>query len=84
MKSKILKGDKLISIQEFHKHKPRALFCAASISILGTLSLSNSSQAQIISPQQQAKKTLYSQNLLSVPKSKIPTGRTMLQLIAVP
>ncbi|MEL6165555.1 MAG: hypothetical protein AAFR37_17980 [Cyanobacteria bacterium J06628_3] len=84
MKSKILKRDKLISIQEFHKHKPRALFCAASISILGTLSLGNSSQAQVISPHPQANKTRESLNLLSVPKSSIPTGRTKLRLKAVP
>ncbi|MEL7245356.1 MAG: porin [Cyanobacteria bacterium J06573_2] len=84
MKSKILKRDKLISIQEFHKYKPRALFCAASISILGTLSLSNSSQAQVISPHQQVNKTRNTLNLLSVPKSSIPTGRTKLRLKAVP
>ena len=83
MKSKILKRDKLISIQEFHKYKPRALFCAA-ISILGTLSLSNSSQAQVISPQPQANQNRNSLNLLSVPKSSIPTGRTKLRLKAVP
>ncbi|MEM7713516.1 MAG: porin [Cyanobacteria bacterium P01_A01_bin.68] len=84
MKSKILKRDKLISIQEFHKYKSRALFCAASMSILGTLSLSNSSQAQVISPQPQANKTRNSLNLLSVPKSSIPTGRTKLKLKSVP
>lgn len=84
MKSKILKRDKLISIQEFHKYKPRALFCAASISILGTLGLGNSSQAQVISPRPQANKTRESLNLLSVPKSSIPSGRTKLRLKAVP
>ncbi|MDY6901290.1 MAG: porin, partial [Cyanobacteriota bacterium] len=84
MKSKILKRDKLISIQEFHKHKPRTLFCAASISILGTLGLGNSSQAQITPPQPQANKARESLNLLSVPKSSIPTGRKKLRLKAVP
>ena len=84
MKSNILKREKIISIQEFHKHKPCALFCAASISIVGSLSLSNISQAQVISPQQQANKIPNSLNLLSVPKSSIPTGRTKLRLKAVP
>ena len=84
MKSKILEREKYNLIKEWNKHKPGALFCAASISILGTLSLSNSSQAQTISPQQQVKKTSQSLNLLQVPQSSIPSGRTKLKLKAVP
>jgi hypothetical protein len=84
MKSKILHREKYILIKEFHKHKPCALFCAASISILSTLSVSNSSQAQTISSRQKAPKARQSLDLLEVPKSNIPSGRTRLKLKTVP
>ena len=84
MKSKILEAEKHILIKEFHQHKPCALFCAASISLLSTLSVSNSSQAQTIFPHQQANETSRSLNLLQVPQSSIPSGRTKLKLKAVP
>ncbi|MGB3641895.1 MAG: porin, partial [Rivularia sp. (in: cyanobacteria)] len=84
MKSKILEREKYILIKEWNKHKPCALFCAASISMLSTLSVNNSSQAQTISPHKQANKTSESLNLLQVPQSSIPSGRTKLKLKAVP
>ncbi|WP_414619757.1 carbohydrate porin [Calothrix sp. CCY 0018] len=84
MKSKILHSEIYILIEEFHKYKPCALFCAASISILSTLSVSNSSQAQTRSPQQQANKASQSLDLLQVPQSAIPSGRTKLKLETVP
>ncbi|MEM6752862.1 MAG: carbohydrate porin [Cyanobacteria bacterium P01_C01_bin.38] len=83
MKSKILEREKYNLIKEWNKHKPCALFCAASISMLGTLSVSNSSQAQTVSPQQQGKHS-HSLDLLQVPQSSIPRGRTKLKLKAVP
>ena len=83
MKPKILKRKKFILIK-FHKPKPSVLFCAASISVLGTLSLGNSSQAQMISLPLQANKISDSRDLLRVPQSSIPSGRTKLKLQAVP
>ncbi len=82
MEPKILEGEKFILRKEFDKHKPYALFCAASISMLGTLGVSNSSQAQTIPSQQQANEV--SRNLLRVPQSSIPNGRTKLRLKKVP
>ncbi len=83
MKPKILKRKKFILIK-FHKPKPCVLFCAASISMLGTLSLGDSSQAQMVSLPLQANKTSDSTDLLRVPQSSIPNGRTKLKLQAVP
>ncbi len=83
MKPKILKRKKFLLIK-LHKPKPCVLFCAASISMLGTLSLGDSSQAQMISLPLQANKTSDSRDLLRVPQSSIPSGRTKLKLQAVP
>ncbi|MBE9213862.1 carbohydrate porin [Plectonema cf. radiosum LEGE 06105] len=84
MKLKILESQKLIFIKEFHKHKSYVLFCAASMSVLGTLGLGDRSQAQLISSQKQENKTSYSGDLLRVPQSSIPSGRTKLRSKEVP
>lgn len=83
MKAKILECEKFISIKEFRKQKPLALFCAASIS-LWTLSVSDRSQAQMISPQRQDNQNLYSGDLLRVPDSSIPSGRRKRRLPKMP
>ncbi|NJO56972.1 MAG: carbohydrate porin [Richelia sp. RM2_1_2] len=79
MKLKILKSHKLIFIKDFH-----ALFCAASMSVLWTLGLGARSQAQLISSPEQENKTSYSGDLLRVPQSSIPTGRTKVRSKEVP
>ncbi|MBF2016599.1 MAG: carbohydrate porin [Rivularia sp. T60_A2020_040] len=84
MKLKILEREKFILIKEFHKHKSYALFCAASMSVLWTLGLGARSQAQLISSQEQGDKTLHSGDLLRVPQSSIPTGRTKVRSKEVP
>ncbi|MEO1430569.1 MAG: carbohydrate porin [Cyanobacteria bacterium J06632_19] len=84
MKSKILKGEKHILIKEFHQYKPCKLFCAASISILGSFAVSINSQAQTTYLQPQVERNSHSQKLLRVPESSIPKGRTKLRLQAVP
>ena len=75
MKPKILDCEKNL-IQIFHKHKckPRALFYAASISMLW-MGISDRSQAQMKSSPEE---------LLRVPSSSIPKGRTKLELQKVP
>lgn len=84
MKLKILEGEKFILIKEFHKHKSYALFCAASMSVLWALGLSDRSQAQIIPSQQEGNKSSYSGDLLRVPQSSIPSGRTKVRSKEVP
>ncbi|MEA5596663.1 carbohydrate porin [Rivularia sp. UHCC 0363] len=83
MKLKTLEREKFILIEEFHKHKSYALFCAASISVLWTLGFSDRALAQMISSQQ-ANQPTYSGDLLRVPQSSIPSGKTKLQLKEVP
>ncbi|MEB3220089.1 MAG: carbohydrate porin [Nostocales cyanobacterium 94392] len=84
MKLKILESKKFILLKEFHKHKSYALFCAASMSVLWALGLSDRSQAQMISSQEQGDKTSHSGDLLRVPQSSIPTGRTKVRSKEVP
>ncbi|MEM9923057.1 MAG: carbohydrate porin [Cyanobacteria bacterium P01_D01_bin.50] len=82
MKSKILECEKLILIKEFHKQKPFFLLCAASISVLWTLGITDRSAAQMISPTD--RQSWYSGNLLRVPQSSIPSGRTKQPLQKMP
>ncbi|MEO1374280.1 MAG: carbohydrate porin [Cyanobacteria bacterium J06635_10] len=82
MKSKILECEKLTLIKEFHKQKPFFLLCAISISVLSTLGASDRSAAQMISPTD--RQSWYSGNLLRVPQSSIPSGRTKQPLQKMP
>ncbi len=84
MKPKILDCEKFNLIQEWNKYKSYTLLCAASISVLWTLGVSDRSQAQIRNNPQQANQTWDSGDLLRVPQSSIPSGRRKLQLQKVP
>ncbi|MGD1910724.1 MAG: porin [Rivularia sp. (in: cyanobacteria)] len=82
MKPKILECEKFTLIKEFHIQKPFFLLCAASISVLWTLGVSDRSAAQMISPTD--RQSWYSGNLLRVPQSSIPSGRTKQPLQKMP